>query len=144
MKEFMSLEQFLLMEEDHHSIYYKSSEVWVYWYRLAKASFEQFGENGPPVGSKVITLVNGHCGNGFDFRIFVGNDDGDERFFQLKRNNDDCSGISLVEKSKWWKQIVSLDPPTVGWGELPDCISKRNRFGKTDLESIAEFIALTR
>jgi len=142
MTEFFSLEQFLLMEEDHHSIYYKSSEVWVYWYRLAKASFEQFGENGPPIGSRVITLVNGHGGNGFDFRTFAG--DFDEKFFQIERDNGAVgSGVSLVDKCKWWKQIVSFDPLTVGWGELPECIKKRNQFGRTELESISEFIALT-
>lgn len=132
MKEFLTLEEFLCPFDDRSKFHTSSS--WVYLYRLAKASFEQFGEAGPPVGSEVLTLVNGHGGNGCDLRIFGGDYDGD--FFKLIRGKDDSS-VSLVGKKNWWREIVSINPLTVGWGELPKHIRRRSEDG---LQEIVRFI----
>lgn len=135
MKEFMTLEEFLLPFDDRRK--HHTSMSWVYLYRLAKASFEQFGENGPPVGSKVITLVNGHGGNGADHRVFAG--DYNEVFFKLTRVTlDGDEQESLVTKATWWREIVSLDPLTVGWGDLPKHIFKRHF--SNELYSLVQFI----
>jgi hypothetical protein len=121
MKEFITLEEFLTTQYDINGrTLSRSSSSWLYAYRLAKASFEQFGENGPPVGAKVITLVKGHGGNGCDIRKFDG--EYNERFFKILGDQD---RVSLVSKATWWSEIVSLDPVTVGWGELPKFIFKR-------------------
>lgn len=121
MKDFLTLEEFLIAQYDINGrILSRSSSSWLYAYRLAKASFEQFGENGPPIGAKVITLVNGHGGSGCDIRKFDG--EYNERFFKILCDQD---RVSLVFKAKWWLEIASLDPVTVGWGELPKHIYKR-------------------
>jgi hypothetical protein len=126
MKDFMTLEEFLAPFDDRGCCH--TSTSWVYLYRLAKASFEQFGDQGPPVGAKVITLVNGHGGNGCDIRTFAG--DYNEDFFGIKKpaTDYDSERISLVDKAIWWRQIVSLEPLTVGWGELPKHIFNRPAF----------------
>lgn len=41
-------------------------------YDIAKASWEKYGNAGPPVGCKVITLVDGHNGRSGAIRDFNG------------------------------------------------------------------------
>jgi hypothetical protein len=124
----MTLEEFMTCDKNSHL---KSGEQWLCWYELAKRSFEVFGENGPDVGSNVITLVNGHCGMGFNLRVFNGSLN--EVFFEL--SVPDERSTSLVEKTKWWKEIVSVKMQDF---ELPNYVRKRNN--RTHVELMAEFI----
>jgi hypothetical protein len=127
MTQFLTLEEFMICDKNS---YYKTGEQWLCWYALAKQSFELFGENGPETGSNVLTLVNGHCGMGNDRRIFNGSHD--DIFFKLSRRNDDH--YSLVDKTKWWKEVVPEDISV----EVP--IFVRKRMHRTNVELMTEFI----
>jgi hypothetical protein len=143
MKKFPSLEQFLIQEnQDKFTIKLMKATSWLAYYQLAKASFEQFGENGPPVNSTVIAFFAGHGGNGFNTRIFGG--EYNSLYFKLIRRNlepvtrKETESISLVEKETWWREIVSIDPITE-FGTLPDFIKRRNNY--SDLELMAKHIS---
>lgn len=137
MKNFPSLEQFLLQEsQDKLIIKLMKATSWLAYYQLAKASFEQFGESGPPVNSKVIAFFAGHGGNGFNTRIFGG--ECNSLYFKLINRNiepvsrKEVESISLVEKETWWRDIVSIEPATE-FGELPDFIKRRNNYSNLEL-----------
>lgn len=144
MTQFMTLEEFMTFDKDHFCNYYKTGEQWLCWYAIAKQSFELFGEHGPEKGSNVYTLVNGHRGNGFDFRIFNGSLD--ETYFGLSVPRDFSGSraetcfnlsedyVSLVEKTKWWKCIVSVNMNM----EVPSFV--RTRPHRTNVELMTEFI----
>lgn len=142
MSEFLSLEQFLLLpeldyENEFREFYeHKTGTQWYYWYQLAKASFNQFGNDGPPIGSKVLTLVSGHGGSGADERTF-GGPDSNGRFFQLNSYN----GVSLLTKASWWREIVCIDPEPTGWGPYPKHFYKKQYW--SDIKNIVHFIVGT-
>lgn len=126
---FPSLEEFLSLSDDpgipHDRDFnaHRQGYAWLVWYRVAQASWNRWGDNGPPVGSKVITLVSGHGGRGCDHRTFGGVYEDDPRFFTLKRTykNSYTSAwgnpgdsvreqLSLVNRSTWWRSITPLSP----------------------------------
>lgn len=135
MTEFISLEEFLLLPETNYKEFrefykHKTGTQWWCWYQLAKASFNQFGESGPPIGSKVFTLVSGHGGGGGNQRIFGGQyldkdnnpfKDANENYFFLKYENEK----SLVNKSSWWREIISIE--TVDLPPFPKDFYRRPR-----------------
>lgn len=113
MLNFVSLKDFLLLKDPFddygaflHSTSYPAYQ-WVQLYDLAKESFEKYGNNGPPIGSKVITLRPGHGGCEGSIRIFNGIDDGDKRFFVISRSENKLT--SLVYKDFWWAELYHLD-----------------------------------
>ncbi len=57
----MSLEDFLSMPTGM-VILHATAAHWLALYRTAKASFEKYGADGPPVGSIVESLVSGYGG----------------------------------------------------------------------------------
>lgn len=139
MKDFISLGEFLLLPANSYEKPFrefwkhKTGTQWYYWYRLAKASFEQFGIDGPPIGSSVITLVSGHGGSGKDQRIFKGPAE-DKRFFLISRGDE----TSWVNKDTWWREIVCSNPEPTNWGKYPEGFFKRPR--NTEFEAIIELI----
>lgn len=151
MTEFIPLEEFLLLpnmicKNEYREFYkHKTGTQWYYWYQLAKASFNQFGETGPPIGSTVLTLISGHGGSGGNKRKFCGqyisgNKDFDnnvnKNFFKIQDNN---GYESLVYKDYWWREIVAIDPEPIGWGGFPKGkFYKRQHY--TELEAIVEYI----
>lgn len=118
-----SLEEFLsLPDSDDKSEFLKPmvGRDWLWLYNSAKASYEQYGEEGPPVGTKVTTLFAGHGGGAGAIRTFVGVYWADERFFVLSRREKDEKEdrISLVNRKYWWREIL---PREVAWKEIPYC-----------------------
>jgi hypothetical protein len=79
-------------------------------YEIAKASYEKYGEAGPPIGSTVQTLVSGHGGGVGVIRVFAGVCPSDPRFFWIYRtrsrgNNEKECEYSLVHREYWWIEI---------------------------------------
>lgn len=118
MTEFISLEEFLCLPDssfEPERIFYKSAYGihWVDWYNLARESFLKYGSEGPPIGSKVEALVNGHRGSGRDWerkfpgetREFGGVYEPDPRFFFLKYDKHQ----SLVDRKYWWREIRVIE-----------------------------------
>jgi hypothetical protein len=83
---FISVEQWLdLREEDGREFWhFAPAPYWLQWYKVAKASYEKWGPEGPPVGTKVITLRAGFGGPALIVRTFKGIFDRDPRFFVLE------------------------------------------------------------
>lgn len=119
MEKFYSLREFLLLKDpsydDGRSIHriIDRAENFVKLYEIAKASWEKYGDSGPPIGCTVMTLVAGHGGLGGDIRKFKG-DSGCAGYFaisRLIRNYNGCSeeAISLVNKEFWWLEIKVVE-----------------------------------
>ena len=111
--EFMSLRDFLLLkdpfdrEPKRSAFRYGDQIAWrrfapfesaVLHYDIAKESWDKFGPEGPPVGTKVQTLISGHCGGSGALRTFAGVFERDPRFFVLEREG----GTSIVERDIWF------------------------------------------
>lgn len=122
MKEFLSLREFMLLPNDHR-ICRLEAPHWLWFYDRAKASWEQFGDDGPPLGSIVTTLFAGHGGGPGCVRRFDGCCQRDDRYFALSREGD---GTSLVERPTWWHEIVPgnianlhwTDPKAIPWASV--------------------------
>src|SRR5271170_62605 len=90
MKEFMDLRTFMLLGDlpgDNRPFsVYMTGPDWLKLYDCAKASWDQYGDQGPPIGSKVESLRAGH-GNfrSGAIRTFEGIYDLDSRFFTISR-----------------------------------------------------------
>jgi hypothetical protein len=78
---------------------YNAFEVAVHVYDVAKANWERFGDDGPPLGTMVQMLESGHCGSAGALRIMAGVFERDPRFFQVRRSSGD---VSLVVRNNWW------------------------------------------
>jgi hypothetical protein len=98
----ISLEDFLIHKESF-TIRYKCGPTWVLWWKLAN---ENLKLGMPSVGEEVITLVNGHGGNGGDRRVITKIDD---RYIYLGRDDERSS---LCEKDTWYRDIVRADHKT--------------------------------
>ncbi len=116
MKEFYSLREFLLLKDplyksEDRSIFNESAspEYWVKRYDLAKSSYEEYGQEGPPINSQVITLVSGHGGCAGVQRKFIGIYKDDERFFAIEREDINHWKTSLVLRDYWWASIIHKD-----------------------------------
>lgn len=124
MKEFMGLREFLLLKYTIDTypprpVYNGEllpSKDWrdfggdlVRRYDYAKASWEKYGEEGPPIGSKVMTLQGGHGGGVWVQRIFEGIYDRDSRFFSISRIENGQKQISIVERDVWWAIIMVVE-----------------------------------
>lgn len=68
-------------------------------YEQAKASWETYGDGGPPVGTIVQMLESGHSGTAGVTREFDGVFERDARFFQVKTADGD---VSIVCRENWW------------------------------------------
>ena len=95
---------------------------YVAYYDIAKASWERYGDEGPPFGTKVITLMPGHGGGTGSIRTLKGVDASDERFFALSFMEKDPHGIlpdreriSLAERVCWWAIFEVYDPGKHTW-----------------------------
>jgi hypothetical protein len=105
MKEFISLEEFLdLLDPRYdyprsaHSISIQPNQ-WVQYYKCAKSNWEKFGDNGPPIGTEVITLRPGHCGSEDGIRKIIQIEDGvGGPYFVLSKSDN----ASLAEIKLWW------------------------------------------
>jgi hypothetical protein len=114
--EFISLKKFLNLTYvgGHDSIHNSgplfrrlcAAQDFVVRYELAERSWKLFGDDGPPLESKVITLAAGHGGGIGCQRIFKGVSNIDFRYFNIERHEN---LISLVERRFWWAQISTLD-----------------------------------
>lgn len=138
---FISLEDFLA-QEDPHRIHYMTGRQFLCYYQLAKASYLQFGEGGPPVGAKVITYFAGHGGMGHNTRIFGGQNGNSSDYFELTDPSASKFhggyGVSLVEKDAWWRHIAPIDPEIKDFGGLPSFLTKKLRY--TELETMIAFV----
>lgn len=126
MKPFMSLREFLLLRDTtaryDTSVFrggmmpskrggispYSHQEDSVHRYDAAKASWEEFGQDGPPVGTKVEMLEAGHGGLEGAIRTMEGISRSDPRFFEVSRTELSYSfnkvekRISLVCRETWF------------------------------------------
>jgi hypothetical protein len=118
---FLSLEEFLLLTNPcdlpgnaprpaFHA--HLTAEQWLVRYRIAKASFEKFG-NSPPFGQKVHVLHNGF-GNvdAGPLRILRGIAK-DERFFELMVETGRFAAYPAVywaERDHWWLHFMVTHP----------------------------------
>lgn len=132
MKEFYSLREFCLLSEQcpveyryPRSIHknecldnnHSAAKDIVQRYDIAKASWERYGDGGPPVGSRVRTLQSGHGGGIGVEGIFGGEYEHDKREFVIQRKEIDYGfdrtqvreKKSLVLKAFWWAQIRVID-----------------------------------
>lgn len=72
-------------------------------YLQAKASWETYGDAGPPVGTIVQMLASGHGGPAGVIRAFDGVYERDPRFFQVSTSGGGYySGVSSVSREHWW------------------------------------------
>lgn len=117
MTEFISLDEFLNLPEQSYlpgrSFYHnRTGRDWSAWYKRAKQSYDQYGNEGPPIDSLVQTLVAGHGGAPGIVRKFGGVYELDSRFFFIYR---EAEGIqysiekSLVDRLYWWRDIFVID-----------------------------------
>jgi hypothetical protein len=115
-----SLEEFLLLPdnyyEDREFSKYLLGRDWLWLYNSAKASYEQYGEDGPSVGSKVTTLFAGHGGGPGAIRTFDGVYPEDERYLLIYYNDFVHSASSIIEKKNslvcrkyWWREILPYE-----------------------------------
>lgn len=124
-KPFISLEEYLLLKDPTdkeprrpaHNIY-RTPEQWLRFYEIAKASYDKYGDEGPALGSKVVTLVHGHGGSMGVVGILDRVMERDPRFFLLLRKvrRDAYHGgseydtqESMVIREQWWNEIRVYD-----------------------------------
>lgn len=114
MKHFITLEEFLTLQDPHcsyscsaHNLM-MSPENWVAYYNCAKENWELFGDQGPPVHTTVVTLRSGHNGRENCHRT-INSIEGN--YFTLITGAGSCS---LVPKEFWWLHfsIVGISPFT--------------------------------
>ena len=123
MKHFISLEEFLLLQDPDYKNPTRSAhnmmispEMWVKYYNCAKANWTTFKDPETTfLNAEVITLIPGHCGRENSRRI-VKKIDG--LYFVLGFNSDSQDGQSMVPISQWWLHIThpSLSPFRRGYG----------------------------
>lgn len=90
-----------------------TAENWPKLYDLCKASFETYGDEGPAIGSKVMTLVAGHGGGPGCIRTFGGPFEEDKFYFYLSRRDEHLGEQkSLVLRSHWWTEFIVIDSAT--------------------------------
>lgn len=122
MKEFLSLREFCLLKDPfdptrpaHDNCplsqqILSSAEDIVIRYDIAKKSWERWGDDGPPIGSKVLTLVPGHGGGPFCTRKLSGIFERDDKFFIItQKTGSNKFSESLVNRSYWWLEIATPD-----------------------------------
>ncbi len=125
---FISLAEFLNLADPLDTKYFRShwriiprAENWTKYYELAKENFEKYGEAGPPVGCRVITLQPGHGGSPGQRRTFDGVFPRDERCFQIYYIDEHYQKgekqLSLVARSLWWAEIAVIDEASYDWRE---------------------------
>lgn len=110
---FMTLEEFLAFEAEPGIKGREGSPFfmarygfgWLAYYKVAKFSFEKYGEKGPPIGSEIITLRIGFGGSAGSERIFQGLYDDDPRFFVLMGSD---SSISLSNVKCWFRDFAVI------------------------------------
>lgn len=131
MKQFMDLREFMMLKDplykkksDERSVHRNEVFDWrkglsnaedvLMRYDIAKASWEKYGDEGPPFGSKVQTLHSGHGGGPGVIATLAGIFDRDKRFFLLTRKERDSfhkerEGQSIVERTQWWVHIKVIE-----------------------------------
>lgn len=129
MKEFMDLREFILLKDPFDKDYPRSvhrnevldhrkglssAEDVLLRYDIAKASWEKYGDDGPPFGSLVQTLHSGHGGGPGVIATLTGLFERDPRCFLLTRKewgerNKEREGHSLVERTQWWVHIKVIE-----------------------------------
>lgn len=112
MKKFPSLRKFLLLKDGTFPISRSihrdpfCAEDFVKLYDIAKASWEKYGDNGPPVGVNVEMLTAGHGGGAGVIRKFEGEHPRHREYFCVSREEIYFDMIekklSLVDKPFWW------------------------------------------
>lgn len=119
---FITLEEFFSLKDPDYdyprSIHFISisPEQWIQYYHCSKANWEKFGDDGPLIGTNVITLKPGHCGRENELRTIVRFDNGVcGPCFVLSKSNDE---ISLSRIKFWWLDftVPELSPFTRGKG----------------------------
>lgn len=116
MTEFISLDEFLNLPELSYKpdrSYYcnRTGRDWSIWYKQAKQSYDKYGDEGPPIGALVRTLVAGHGGGAGVVRKFGGIYEADPRFFYIieQKEKDVNFQKSLLERAYWWRSIYVVD-----------------------------------
>ena len=123
MDKFYTLEEFLLLKEqygDNRSIHEAFSglggrrtllEDSVWLYRIAKITWELYGDDGPPIDSIVYTLRSGFgCASAWARRKFLGVHRSNFLFFSISRKDNPAEDrLSLVDRNHWWAEITTKD-----------------------------------
>jgi len=102
---FISLEEFLSLKDETGQPNYKSlmSFAWLEWYNISKESYELYGDDGPPLGSLVVTLRSGFGGCAGVYRTLDVYPD-NKNYFLLHGNHS--NGLSY--KKTWWKDFAQV------------------------------------
>ncbi len=106
MESFPSIKEFLCLK-DPNSKYGESMhqiKLWpeqlVAYYNCAKANWEKFGDEGPPIGTKVITLLPGFDGEENAKRTITQKIEATGGpYFELERSAD---RVTWARISLWW------------------------------------------
>ena len=74
-------------------------ENWVKYYHCAKSNWEKYGDGGPPVGEKVVTLSGGREGQN---RVIGERQPGRFPYMKLMKNDEE---YEIVEYKFWWLHV---------------------------------------
>ncbi len=88
-----------------------SAEGWLEYYRRAKASFEKYGLEGPPFGSKVCTLRAGFGGYRGLTRTLRDYMDDKQTYFRLWDDTDKSPHARgyLSKVTLWWQDFEVIE-----------------------------------
>ena len=113
-KPFMTLEEFLLLEDPVDRQYKRSifktlssSTYWVARYKVAKKSYDRYGEEGPPPGTTMVMMEAGHGGMGGVHRLLKGIYERSPVFFEMIRKGYDGKEESSLAIRQFWYVVMA-------------------------------------
>jgi hypothetical protein len=119
MNQFPDMRDFLLLKNPINPVFLlfqgrllEAAEM-VFLYDTAKASWEEYGDDGPPPESKVVMLSPGFGKLGGAVAKLRGIEAGDPRFFELYQAASSEWGsseaVALVMRECWWAHMKVLE-----------------------------------
>jgi hypothetical protein len=118
METFLSIEEFLCLKDPNckYDTSMHQVKLWpeqlVAYYNCAKANWERFGDEGPPIGTKVIALTPGFNGEENSERTITKKvEETGGPYFVLERRAGDVD-VSWARVNFWWMlfTIPELSP----------------------------------
>lgn len=104
---FPTLEEFLVFKDETGSYDYTSlpGKIWLVWYNLSREAYFLCGDEGPPIGSKVITLRDGFGGSKGSIRKIVATSEPRFDNYFLLRSLEKNNSQYLSYKPTWWRDL---------------------------------------
>jgi len=111
-QEFMSFEDFVLLDNDTHTTHHCSGLHWLIWYAAAKENWERFGGQPPPIGSTVQTLRSGFGGGAGVTRVIQAHpSQGDEHPYLTLSDPDNVNNCYCSDLDTWFRDFRVLTVP---------------------------------